>query len=258
MSNIKMIVMDLDGTLLTDEKNISNYTLSILEKCKNIGIKIVIATARSERSSKRFTDILEPDYIILNGGVLVKDDKKIICRRLLPKKTASKIINEIYQNKNVGEIKVETETDYYLICDDEQKDNQSVDNKYSYLTIKEGIQSDLIKIRAEFYDENIIKTLTKKYTECEVTGFTGEKWYRIVNKGANKINGIKSLMKETNISMENIIAFGDDYNDMEMIRECGVGIAMENGIDEIKRSAKYICGNNNEDGVGKWIEKNVL
>jgi Cof subfamily protein (haloacid dehalogenase superfamily) len=258
MGNIKMIVMDLDGTLLTDDKNISNYTLSILEKCKNIGIKIVIATARSEKSSKRFIDILRPDFIILNGGALVNDNKKIISKKLLPKETAMEIITEIYKNKAIGEIKVETETGHYLICDDEQKNNLFADEKYRYLNITKGIQNDLIKIRVEIFDKKVVEKLRKKYTECEMNGFTGENWYRIANRGATKINGIKKLMKEMNISMENIMAFGDDYNDLEMIKECGIGIAMENGIDEIKKEAKYICGNNNEDGVGKWIKKHII
>jgi hydroxymethylpyrimidine pyrophosphatase-like HAD family hydrolase len=59
----KMIVMDLDGTLLDDNKNISKYTLSILKKCKNKGIKIVIATARSENSGKRIINLVEPDIM---------------------------------------------------------------------------------------------------------------------------------------------------------------------------------------------------
>jgi hydroxymethylpyrimidine pyrophosphatase-like HAD family hydrolase len=54
------------------------------------------------------------------------------------------------------------------------------------------------------------------------------------------------------------MAFGDDYNDIEMLQRCGTGIAMENGIDEIKKISDYICGSNNKDGVARWIEKNIL
>ena len=67
-----MIVIDLDGTLLTSDKNISNYTLSILDKYKNNGIKIVTASGRSEKASRKILDLVKPSLMILNGGSLVK------------------------------------------------------------------------------------------------------------------------------------------------------------------------------------------
>jgi len=80
----------------------------------------------------------------------------------------------------------------------------------------------------------------------------------IMNKGATKWNGIKELLKQYKIKSEETIAFGDDNNDIEMIEKCGIGIAMENGIDEIKNKAKYICGENENDGIANWIEENIL
>jgi hydroxymethylpyrimidine pyrophosphatase-like HAD family hydrolase len=82
--------------------------------------------------------------------------------------------------------------------------------------------------------------------------------FGIYHREAKKILAIKAIVKEENIGMEKTIAFGDDFNDMEMLKECGIGIAMKNGVDEIKEIAKYICKSNNEDGVGKWIEENIL
>ena len=55
-----------------------------------------------------------------------------------------------------------------------------------------------------------------------------------------------------------LVAFGDDMNDLEMIKNCGTGVAVENALDEIKNVAKYICGTNNDDGVAKWLEKYML
>ncbi|MDR1399114.1 MAG: HAD-IIB family hydrolase [Treponema sp.] len=86
---VEMIVMDLDGTLLDDNKNVSEYTLNVLKRAKNKGIKIVIATARSENSGKRIIDLVEPDSMILNGGSLVKNkDGTILYRKLLSKETS--------------------------------------------------------------------------------------------------------------------------------------------------------------------------
>ena len=81
---------------------------------------------------------------------------------------------------------------------------------------------------------------------------------RTAVKGATKWNGIKKILEYYKISVKNSIAFGDDYNDIEMIENCGIGIAMENGIEEIKSKAKCICKNNTEDGIAKWIKEYVL
>ena len=173
---IKMIIMDLDGTLLNDDENISNYTLSILEKCKNNGIKIGLATARSRLPAKEIIDLVKPDFSILNEGALVLNgNNEIIYNKLLSLETPNEINEEYMGNIN-----------------------------------------------------------------------------------GKKMNAIEIISKNQKVSLSEIIAFGDDYNDIEMIKKCGIGVAMENGIDEIKSIAKYICGKNNNDGVGKWIEENVL
>jgi hydroxymethylpyrimidine pyrophosphatase-like HAD family hydrolase len=110
----------------------------------------------------------------------------------------------------------------------------------------------------EIFNEATVSGFSEKYTECEITGFTEERWYRLAHREANKIDAIKAVAQELNISLNNVAAFGDDYNDIGMIKECGMGIAMENGIEELKSVAKYICEDNNHDGVGKWIEEHIL
>jgi hydroxymethylpyrimidine pyrophosphatase-like HAD family hydrolase len=69
---------------------------------------------------------------------------------------------------------------------------------------------------------------------------------------------IETMKKNENIAINKIVAFGDDCNDLAMIQKCGIGVAMGNGTAEIKNAAKYVCGTNNEDGVGKWIEEHLL
>jgi Cof subfamily protein (haloacid dehalogenase superfamily) len=253
----KMIIMDLDGTLLTDDKNISNYTLSILRKCKNIGIKVAIATARSEKSAKRCIDLVKPDIMILNGGALViNNKKKIIYERLLSVETTGRIINECLNNKNIGDITVETERDYYVSYKEPAYHSDYMYGKY--YDFSKPMLEKAYKITVEIFDKDTALSIEKRFDECKLTIFSGEKWYRFAHKEAEKMEGIKEISKMESIKISDIIAFGDDYNDIEMIKLCGIGIAMENGVQEIKEAAKYVCGRNNEDGIGKWIEKNIL
>ena len=75
-----------------------------------------------------------------------------------------------------------------------------------------------------------------------------------LNKNAGKVHAIKSLANYLNIELSNIIAFGDDLNDVEMLKQCGYGIAVSNAIEEVLNIADYITDNNDEDGVAKFIE----
>jgi HAD superfamily hydrolase (TIGR01484 family) len=80
----------------------------------------------------------------------------------------------------------------------------------------------------------------------------------VMNKDARKINAVSTVAAEFGISLSDVAAFGDDYNDIEMLRDCGIGIAVENAINEAKAVANYICGDCDNDGVAKWLEENVL
>jgi Cof subfamily protein (haloacid dehalogenase superfamily) len=254
---VKMIVMDLDGTLLDDNKNISAYTLSIIEKCKTKDIKIAIATARSERSGKRIIDLLKPDIMILNGGALVRDkDGRIIHKQLLSKETSDGIIKECINANCIGDLTVETDEDYYVSYKDPAKYPDYIHGKY--YDFSKPLSQEMHKITVEIFDATFGLKIESKFKDCKYIKFSGENWCRFAHKEAEKMVAIEKISMETGISISDIIAFGDDYNDIEMIKGCGVGIAMGNGIEEVKKVAKYICETNNEDGVGKWIEENIL
>jgi Cof subfamily protein (haloacid dehalogenase superfamily) len=254
---VNMIVMDLDGTLLTDGKKISNYTLSILQKCKINQIKIVIATGRSEKASERIVGLVKPDFGIFNGGALIKNRYgEIIYKKLLSMKSSDEIIHECMKNDNFGNITVETEEIYYV-----SYKTPSYDLDYMhgiYYDFSKPLSKETYKITAEIFNKKILPEISSKFNECKVIDFSGDNWCGFYPKEIDKMKAIEIISKNENIPLSAIMAFGDDYNDIEMIQRCGIGVAMENGIEEIKRVAKYNCKNNNEDGVGKWIEENIL
>jgi Cof subfamily protein (haloacid dehalogenase superfamily) len=254
---IKMIVMDLDGTLLNDEKNISDYNLSILEKCRNKGIKIVIATARSEKSAERCIKLLKPDFMVLNGGALVINcNGKIIYQKFISIKTSDEIINECIKYGNIGYITIETENGYYVNYKETAWHTDYMHGIY-YDFIK-PLSQKAYKITVEIHNNKIAKEIDEKHSEINMVKFSDINSFGIYHCEARKILAIKAIVKKENIGIEKIIAFGDDFNDIEMLKERGIGIAMKNGVDEIKEIAKYICKSNNENGVGKWIEENIL
>ena len=249
-SNPKIIIMDLDGTLLTDDRIISEYTLSMLEKCKKKNILIGIATARSRRSSKRFTDLLSPDIMILDGGALaINKENDVLYNKKLSQKTSDGIIKECLKNHNIQKISIHTDDKVYVNYDDQYREYIDLSKPFKHRTIKITLKT-IVNIS--------LGEIAEKYPECKLMNFSGENYYTFAHKNAEKFDAIKAVSKKEKIQISDIVCFGDDYNDIEMVKNCGIGVAMENGIDEIKKIAKYICGKNNENGIGRWIEKNIL
>ena len=88
--------------------------------------------------------------------------------------------------------------------------------------------------------------------------FSDIPWYKLSKKGATKEKAITELCRHLNITASKIATFGDDFNDIGMLKLCGKGLAMENAITEVKESANKVCASNENDGVARWIEKNLL
>ena len=80
----------------------------------------------------------------------------------------------------------------------------------------------------------------------------------IMARGATKLNGIRQVAAARGIPLERVAAFGDDVNDVEMLRACGVGVAVANALSDVKSAANCICGANDDDGMARWLEENAL
>jgi Cof subfamily protein (haloacid dehalogenase superfamily) len=253
---VKMIVMDLDGTLLNKDKKITPYTLSILEKCRKKGIKIALATARSEKSAERCLDLVNPNYAILNSGSLVIAGTEVIYKKKLSPETVDGIITELLQSDKAGEITVETDDAYYVSYDEPA--NHADYAHGVYYDFSQGLLEAGYKITAEIYDIYTAHDIRKKFPECRMTAFTGEGWYSFTHKDTEKSTAVEILAGAAKIHLSEIAAFGDDYNDLKMIQKCGKGIAMANGADVVKLAAYDICGSCEDDGVARWLEKNIL
>lgn len=259
MTNIKMIVTDLDRTLLHPDKTISAYTADVLRRCQERGIKVVFATARSENSCKRFIEQVRPDAIISNGGAMVRIGEEMIYRAAIDMNTSNNLLSACLSKRNIGYITVDTDNGYFV--------NKPVDENdpgwFEYLPafhvdFSNGLGCNAYKITVEITDEPTAYEIASLFPTVGVIPFSGEGWYRYADEKATKWCGIKALSEYSCVSIEEISAFGDDFNDLEMLKNCGIGVAVANAIDEVKSVADFVCDTNDNDGVAKWIEVNVL
>ena len=257
--SIKMIVTDLDRTLLRSDKNISEYTARVLSTCQQRGIFVVFATARSENSCKRFTDTIKPDAIVSNGGALVRIGEKIIYRSAMNMETVNDLLLSCLEQHNVGYITVDTDRGYFINKPVDTNDPGWIEYLPAFhVDFSKGLDCDAYKITVEIEDATIANQIASDFPTVDVIPFSGEGWYRFADKNADKWHGVKALVGNLGLKLTDIVAFGDDYNDVEMIRDCGIGVAVANAISEVKSVADYICDTNDNDGVAKWIEERIL
>lgn len=253
MADTKMIVTDLDGTLLRDDKTISPYTIEVIKKVQQAGHKFVIATARPMRVAKKFLNLLETNAEIYHNGALIySEGQKIDAFEINDIKTVVDSILNTYPSSSLA-----------IESDDVLYANFNVKRLWPEC---DYIYSDFSELSDKKANKIIIEVSSfkdmKKY-ECLLPSnlyiqLSENKIGMIMNSNASKSNGIRLLSQKYNIPRENIIAFGDDYNDIDMLTFCGQGICVENAAAEIKVHATSVCDTNENDGVAKWIEKNFL
>lgn len=252
MKKVKAIITDLDRTLLRTDKIISAYTLEMLQKCHDKGILIMAATARPERAILEYHKQVQFDAMVVMNGASVRipgheaegypiagESVKVILERLckLPDIILStECGNEVYANI---EIPI-----WNAIVFHEFPKLPTVGPVYKILVSREN--------------ENIgplVETLLTEDTYCTVANGN---LVQIMNKKATKWNGIRMMLEVCNIVPENAVYFGDDNDDIEALRNCGTGVAVENAIEAVKEAADVVVESNDEDGVAKWIERNLL
>lgn len=262
-----LIALDLDGTLLTDSKEIDPRTKQTLLKAMNEGHIVVIATGRPHRSSINYYHELglNTPMVNFNGALLhhPTEEKWDILHNPMSLRTAKKIIEASY-DLNVRNILAEVMDNVYL----EQFDEEVIElfqgpknnPPFTIGNLKNKLTEDPTSLLI-FPNEKEVHTLRNHLTEFHAeliehrNGGAPYHVVEIVKKGMNKAVGLHKIAKYYNISKENIIAFGDEDNDLEMIEYVGVGVAMGNAIKELKQVANHITNTNEQNGIGTFLEE---
>ncbi|MDA3129181.1 Cof-type HAD-IIB family hydrolase [Aliibacillus thermotolerans] len=260
-----LIVLDLDGTLLKNNKTISYRTLQTLRRLREKGHLVAIATGRSYRASKMYYQQLGLDTPIVNfNGAFVHHPlhsffptyhspldlevaKMIIdtCQRFQVNNILAEVLDEIYVHSYD-----ETFTDLFAV---KIRPN-------AYGNLKQLLTEDptsLLVYPQEETAEQLRQLISGKHAKWVEQRSWGAPYYmiEIIRSGNNKANGLRKVASYCNIEMENIIAFGDENNDLEMLAEVGEGVAMANGSKEAKQAADAITLSNEEDGVAVYLEE---
>ncbi|MGO4888480.1 Cof-type HAD-IIB family hydrolase [Anaerobacillus sp. MEB173] len=264
MQKQHLIVLDLDGTLLRNEKTISNRSKLALAKAREQGHLIMIATGRPYRASKMYYEELGLTTPIVNfNGAFVhhplhKDFGTF--HSPMDLRTAKTII-ETCEAFRVQNIMVEIIDDFYLRYHDEVIINtfnmgqSPVDYGNLHLILDENPTSILVHPH-DHHLHDLRQLLKESHAEVVDQRVWAAPWnmIEIVRSGLNKAVGIQKVANYYSIPKERIIAFGDEDNDLEMIEYAGLGVAMGNAIPELKNIANTTTKSNEEDGIAIFLE----
>lgn len=270
----KMIFLDMDGTLLDDQKNLPKVNREAIDAALAMGHKVLICTGRPLCSAIKLLPLFGLDkpgcYAITFNGGLIYDAgaKKAIYKKTLPLDQVKYVFDQAYA---YGGIHIQTYTDEGFICEYDTKESQDyeritktdrkvVKDIFEELDGQEPCKALAIAFGCERKRIEGFREAMMEWAEGKMDiFFSSYEYLEFVPAGINKGNSIRWMCEFLNISMENTIAVGDAENDITMIKTAAVGAVMKNADDDIKQYGNYITEkNNNEGGVAEVIKKFML
>ena len=269
--DVKLIALDLDDTLLNDDREISPMNVKALRECAQRGIYVVLCSGRAEDAILPFVRQLQiagleaGRYLIAINGCSVFDLHKrqnVFCR-----KVDSDVLlraNELAESEGLRSEVYTPDTIYYREATKWTKldvdlcglKGVAVDDYEDFL--RKGFTKMLIPGEPEQLLE-LQKTLRDEFKECAVI-FTSKPYFlELLPPDCGKGEAVTWLANELNIPMSKTMGFGDSMNDESLIRMTGHGVAMCNGLDYIKGIADFVTEyNNNNDGIGRFLYSYVI
>ena len=269
--DVKLIALDLDDTLLNDDREITDLTVQALRDCAQKGIYVVLCSGRAEDAILPFVRRLQiagleaGRFLIAINGCSIFDlhtRQNIFCKKVEPEVLLR--TNELAEAEGLRSEVYTPDTIFYreetkwtkLDVDLCGLKGLAVENYEDFL--KKGFTKMLVPGEPEQLLE-LQKTLRAEFKERAVI-FTSKPYFlEILPPDCGKGEAVSYLAKELNIPIEKTMGFGDSMNDESLIRMCGYGVAMCNGLDAIKNIADFVTKyDNNHDGVGKFIYEEIL
>ena len=249
---IKAAFFDVDGTVLSHRsKSVPQSTRDAIKKLQTLGIPCIVATGRqiSEMEKLPVADIAFDGYITLNGQLTLDKRKRMLYGTPITGKVRNYLV-KMFEENRIPALLVEEEAVYLNFFDERvavvQEAISSAVPPFGQYTGKDIYQVCVYLAEGE---EHFLSDIAG---ECVMT-----RWnlggVDIVAKGGGKVTGIRRYLENAGIRPEEIIAFGDGENDMEMLRFAGIGVAMGNAEEQVKQVADYVTADIDDDGIAKAL-----
>ncbi len=264
LKDIKLIVIDIDGTLVDSEGNVGEKTLRLAKELKKQNILCTLSSARSFHFSSHIADDMEIDipFVTLDGALIKNRNGQTVFKGVIKNTVINKAI-KLAEN-NYGKITMCDEFNLFVTP------RNAVVKEFTRLStpVKEvrdfSSVKDILEILIYCEDKVSVKAIKHNFSffdnygiSMSVTKSPTHEYYllTIKRKGSNKLESVKRLVKHLGLSKKNVAVIGDWHNDMPLFDYGAYNIAVQNAIPELKRKADYVTkSTNNEDAVGEVLE----
>lgn len=261
----KLIALDLDGTLKNSQNQISPRTKEALLKAQEQGCRIVLSSGRPTpglyQDAKELQLAKYQGFLLsYNGACVSSVSNEIIYKQELDQQLATQIIEEAKRLKLV----TNTYNTQEILCESKEAKYVNVEANLTSMPIQQvndlskNLPSPLFKLllsEEPEYVASVVNELASKYQDNLAIYRSAPFFIEVVSKGIDKGNSLKQLCKHLNITADELISFGDGYNDCSMLEVSGCGVAMANAVDEVKAVANHVTLSNDEDGIAVFLEK---
>lgn len=279
---IKMIAMDLDGTLLRKDKTIDPQTMRQLKRAQQQGILLTLASGRDKNGCAFVYEALQMEegnnYLALVNGQMIYSfaRKEYELDAVLDNTDAQKIL-QVVKRYDVEAIFC-CGYDFYDYISKRQKMKKHLarvvhgkpmdyglakgHGERNFITIKEkgDFTQDINKVvlvHTERYFRKHLEEIRAQLAAYDLLE-VGPQWIEIMPKDVNKASALAHIAKENGFTLDEVIAFGDAENDIEMIKRCGYGIAMGNAMPQVKQVAYAVTDTNEAQGIAKALARYVF
>jgi 5-amino-6-(5-phospho-D-ribitylamino)uracil phosphatase len=246
-SPYRMLALDMDGTLLNEEKEISEENRKWLAEAARAGVTVMFSTGRGRQSAMPYAEQLglTSPMVLVNGSEVWKSPDELSKRTLMP----------VEWIRTMRQMALDYDVWYWAYA------VEGIFNRENWPAAAET-ESAMGWLKFGFYSENLaklpeIRRILEGWGTLEITNshpFNLE----LNPKGISKASGLRDVCGMLGIEMSQVIAMGDSFNDLSMLREAGLGVAMGNAQDEVKAEADAVTSSNDEDGVARVIREYIF
>ena len=266
--NIQIVFSDIDGTFLTNDHEVTEKTAAAVKSLLEKKIPFVLVSARMPEAIYPITEKIGVKIPIISysGGLVLTENEKILYDKKILAEDTKNVLQAISAGWSNVTVNYYTGRKWFVRDVDDKRviremniTSATAENANFDSLIEKNILPNKILIMCEPPTcEEMERELGKKFANLNVVR-SSKILLEIMDKTVTKAEGIEVLLKHYNFSAENAIGFGDNYNDVEMLKFVGCGVAMGNAPDPVKKIAKEITSSNEEDGIYNFLlQKNLI
>ena len=247
---LRLAAVDLDETIVRSDHTVSSRTIELFHQWRETRGPVVIATGRPPRWTRRIPDELHAfPWICYNGAVAYEDGREIY-RHDIALETVRDLVELFQAEAPGGRLGLEIDDILYINQDLGRPDAEVVDD---LLGVADRPAAKILVALEDF--QRISREHARRFQEVQPLVSEKVSLVQIMAQGASKGTALSTLVARWQLTMQNVVAFGDDVNDVEMVRDSGWGVAMSNAVPEVKAVANCVTGSNDEDGVAAVLEE---